>query len=409
MSNFLIPFGRGFLEVPYTNNLNVEVIDLPENQEQDETALIAAAFKKLNFEKIAGASSIGVVVSDLSRPIPNEKILKVFWTELKSFDISKNKLCFYIASGLHKPANQQEIELILGSYFSKEFKVVVHDARSSVLQRIGVTSRGTPVQINKKFVKAEVKIVIGSVQPHQIVGYSGGTKSVAIGLGGEEFITSNHSLLTHPACKMGNLNNPARNEIEEVAQMINLNILINVILDRKGKIAFINAGEPEASYKQAIDFASSFFSLSATGRKDIVIVSPGGYPKDLNLYQSQKALNSGARILKPDGQLILVASCEEGIGNKAFFQYLKRFTRPDELLTHFEKEPFRIGPHKAYLWAQSVKKHKVILVSKLKKHETRYLMVQSEDNLYSALSHVLNGSKGKVEIGIIPHASSVML
>jgi nickel-dependent lactate racemase len=192
MSNFLIPFGRGFLEVPYTNNLNVEVIDLPENQEQDETALIAAAFKKLNFEKIAGASSIGVVVSDLSRPIPNEKILKVFWTELKSFDISKNKLCFYIASGLHKPANQQEIELILGSYFSKEFKVVVHDARSSVLQRIGVTSRGTPVQINKEFVKAEVKIVIGSVQPHQIVGYSGGTKSVAIGLGGEEFITSNH-------------------------------------------------------------------------------------------------------------------------------------------------------------------------------------------------------------------------
>ena len=153
----------------------------------------------------------------------------------------------------------------------------------------------------------------------------------------------------------------------------------------------------------------SFFSLSATGRKDIVIVSPGGYPKDLNLYQSQKALNSGARILKPDGQLILVASCEEGIGNKAFFQYLKRFTRTDELLTHFEKEPFRIGPHKAYLWAQSVKKHKVILVSKLKKHETRYLMVQSEDNLYSALSHVLNGSKGKVEIGIIPHASSVML
>ena len=167
------------------------------------------------------------------------------------------------------------------------------------------------------------------------MGYSGGTKSVAIGLGGEEFITSNHSLLTHPACKMGNLNNPARNEIEEVAQMINLNILINVILDRKGKIAFINAGEPEASYKQAIDFASSFFSLSATGRKDIVIVSPGGYPKDLNLYQSQKALNSGARILKPDGQLILVASCEEGIG---IFSVSEPLYQAGRIAYHFEKD-----------------------------------------------------------------------
>lgn len=409
MNKIVVPYGKDFMEAKVEKeDINIEIIDLPQAISENEDELIVKAFNELDLERIAQASSIAVVVSDISRPIPNEKILSYFWPYLEKRGVKKQQLSFFIASGMHKPANLKEVKQILGEYFSQEFKVVIHDVDSSPFKQIGVTSRGTPVDLNAEFLKAEVKIAIGSVQPHQIAGYSGGAKSVAIGLGSKEFITANHGLLDHPSCQMGNLNSLARQEMEEVAQMANLDFVINLVLDAKGRIAFINAGSISESYLNAVKFASSFFSIPVKNSKDIVVVSPGGYPKDLNLYQAQKALNSGAKILKPGGFLILVASCSQGIGNEDFLKYMKRFTNAEELITWFSREPFQIGPHKAYIWAKKVKENKIILVSDLPEDEVKYLMVESVKDLSSALRAAMGRYSGNLEIGVIPHGSAVM-
>jgi nickel-dependent lactate racemase len=408
MNNIRIPYGRGSIDVPLQKNMEVEIIDIPDSFYENEQISITKALQELDLVKISKASSIAIVVSDLSRPIPNEKILGYFCEELKKRGVSKNNICFYIASGMHKPASLKEVKQILGKYFSANFKVVIHDVNTSLLHQVGTTSRGVPVEVNDEFLRAEVKIAIGSVQPHQIAGYSGGAKSIAIGLGGEKFITANHSFLDHPACQVGNLNNPARKEIEEAGRMAGLDFLINVVLDRQGHLAYINAGTIEESYSLAVDFASRFFSVPVKGKKDLVIVSPGGYPKDLNLYQAQKALEAGSKVLKPNGCIILAACCEEEIGNDAFFEYMKEFKNPLDLIKQFKTEPFQIGPHKAYIWAKRIVQNQVILVSNLQANKTKYLMVQTENNLGSAIASLLSGFQDKVELGIMPHATTIM-
>lgn len=405
-----IPYGKGYEQAELPAGVETEVIDLPQKTGGlNKRELIAQALANIDFEKIALSDSLAVVVSDVSRPVPNGEILEQLWSQLEKWGMTRERLTLFVACGLHQAPGQEEIKQIVGEYAAQNFKIVVHEAAERYLQYIGKTSRGTPVKINAQFLQAEVKIAIGLVQPHQIAGFSGGAKSVAIGLGGKETITANHALLDHPACRAGNiLNNPARQEIEEIGRMSGLNFLINVITDSFKQSVFINAGCLVESYTEAVEFAKQFYRAPVQGKKDLVIVSAGGYPKDLNLYQAQKALNAGVQILKPDGVAILVAKCEQGAGNRDFMDYLGRFSCPAELIKTFKHEPFCIGPHKAYLWAKKVAQNRVILVSALDSAVTGKLMVECARSLQEALAKAQDKLRPGGKVGIIPHASGIL-
>lgn len=406
-----IPFGHSFLKAEIPLGILLEKLELPKREGGTLTAdtLVSAALENLPLKKIAQAQSLAIVVSDHTRPIPNGLILEQLWWRLKNLGMEARQITIFVATGLHDPPGKKEIEEILGPFCAENFKVVSHNARQSPLKILGKTQRGTIVKINRGFMEAKVKLAIGLVQPHQIMGFSGGAKNVAVGLAGEETIVANHSLLDHPSCYPGNYkNNPARQEIEEIGKMAGLDYLINVVCDAAQKISFINAGKVEESYAEAVAFAQKFYQVPVHGKKDLVITSPGGYPQDLNLYQAQKALNPAVKILKPHGVVILVARCQEGLGNQEFFKYLARFSTPDKLMKSFLKEPFAIGPHKAYLWAKLVKKHRTILVSNLEKNITDKLMVECVSTLSEALARVPQVLQAGCQLGVISKGTSII-
>jgi len=241
------------------------------------------------------------------------------------------------------------------------------------------------------------------------MGYSGGVKSAVIGLGGRETISVNHKMLTLPACKMGNFyNNPMRIDIEEIGKEIGVDIALNVILDDRKYISAAFFGVPYDVMEKGIKISAHMCEVDTKVNYDLVVCSAGGYPKDINLYQAQKAITHACTFVKDEGVVILFAECSQGIGSTGFGQFFEGKTSPDHVIRAFEEGPFVIGPHKAYQLSIQTKKHKIILISDLKNDSVRKMFLEPASNLNDALKIAENWLPAHPRIALLPFATHVM-
>ena len=179
-----------------------------------------------------------------------------------------------------------------------------------------VKKRGTPVWVNRRFVEADLRIVVGNIEPHQFQGFSGGVKSAAIGLAGRETVNHNHAMMTDPLAQLGRYDdNPARQDVEEIGRLIGIHVVLNAILNEKKKIMHVVAGEPAAVMEIGIPLSRKVCQVAIAAPFNLVIASPGGHPKDINVYQTQKALAHANLITRDGGMVILAAACPEGSGS----------------------------------------------------------------------------------------------
>ena len=252
---------------------------------------------------------------------------------------------------------------LAGERAFSEIRCVDSDAADCV--HLGVTTAGTPVDITRTVAEADRRICLGNIEYHYFAGYSGGAKAIMPGVSTREAIQSNHSMMVREEACAGKLDtNPLRKDIEEAAAICGVDFIVNVVLDEHKEIIRAVAGDVTAAHREGCAFLDALYQKKIEKRADIVIVSQGGAPKDLNLYQTQKALDNAKHAVRDGGIVILVGSCKEALGESVFEEWLTSAQKSRDLIDRIQRE-FRLGGHKAAAIAMVLEHAEIYLVSDL--------------------------------------------
>jgi nickel-dependent lactate racemase len=291
----------------------------------------------------AGKSSAAISVCDITRPAPNREVLPPLLARLEKAGIARQRITILIATGLHRPATEAEIREICGEQVCGICRVVNHYARRLAEHRfLGHTVSGTPVFIDERFMSADLHITLGFIEPHLMLGFSGGRKLVAPGLAAEPTIKVLHSpkFMRDSRAVEGSIEeNPLHRELLEIARMARHDFLVDAALARgtvartpgsgvRGShrpIAALFAGEPVAAHRQGVEFVSQVMLETLEEPADAVITTAAGYPLDLTFYQAVKGITAASRLLKRGGKILLLAECAEGVGGAEFSQMLAKY------------------------------------------------------------------------------------
>jgi nickel-dependent lactate racemase len=323
-------------------------------------------------ELTSGRRTACVVVSDITRPVPNTVLLPPILSALESEGISSKNIRILVATGIHRASTREELVEMLGEDILSRYPIVIHNSRNpSEIERLGYTLRGTPIDINRLYVESELKMVTGLVEPHFMAGFSGGRKSVAVGLTSVDAIKHLHGpdLLEHPQARNCALSgNPLHEELTEMAMRTGVDFCVNVVLDSERRIGGIFCGDLIEAHKVACDFASRYCVLKTDKSFEVVLTTAGGYPLDTTYYQAVKGLVGALDVVTPGGAIILAAECSHGLGSGEFRQVLCEFggcgNDYDEFLKHISRpDNFVIDQWEVEMLVKALKRNKVYVFS----------------------------------------------
>ena len=345
------------------------------------------------------------IVNDGTRPTPTRKVLARIYPKIKDKDVF-----FIVATGCHRAPSEEEWHFILGKDIYEDLRdknrLWSHESRKDEMVYLGQSTNGTQMYLNKIVATAKKVCAIGSVEPHYFAGYTGGRKAFLPGVAAFETIQQNHLLALHPnaqaLCLKGN---PVHEDMMDAMGVLkDIDIFaIMTVLDSDHDICTVTAGDLSDSFYAAIDKADEVFCVNIPSKADIVI-SVAPYPMDIDLYQSQKALDNGKLALNKEGILIMVASCRTGIGEEGFFKLMSSANCAQAVLDKIKCE-YKLGYHKAAkmaeinLWAQSW------AVSDLSNEQMKAVHLKPYHDLVKALEDAI-AEKGKdATIIVLPFGS----
>jgi nickel-dependent lactate racemase len=271
------------------------------------------------------------------------------------------------------------------------------DSDPADVEFLGSTSRGTPIIVHRPVAEADVCVCLGVIEYHYFAGFSGGVKALVPGVCGIETIRHNHSMMVDPGATIGQLDgNPVREDIEEAGRMIGVDFILNVVMAGAQKVVDAIAGHPQTAHRAGCARLEALERLSVEHPMDMVVVSAGGYPKDINLYQAQKALDNASRIVRPGGIILLVAECAEGLGNSVFEAWMQDPGGPEAIVARIRRE-FVLGGHKAAVIAMTMQHASVFLISDLPPAFARSIGFHPYSDLNSAFRAAIE------QLGPVPH------
>ena len=296
-----------------------------------------------------GKRSAAISVCDITRPAPNRRVLPPLLARLEAAGVPREGITIPIATGLHRPASEAEIREICGPDIAAHYRVLNHHARElSEHRHLGTTASGTPVYIDERFVAADLHLTLGFIEPHLMLGFSGGRKLVAPGLAAQETIKVLHSprFMRDPRAVEGSIEqNPLHRELLEIAHLARHDFLVDVALARgegERRIAGVFAGEPEEAHRRGVEFVSRVMLETLAEPVDAVITTSAGYPLDLTFYQAVKGVTAASHIVKRGGRILLLAACAEGAGGPEFRRLLAEGASDREFLRKIEGAPVTV-------------------------------------------------------------------
>jgi lactate racemase len=297
-------------------------------------------------ELAAGKRTAAISVCDITRPAPNSVTLPPVLERLHRAGIPAEGITILIATGLHRGATPEEIEVILGPEIASKYRVESHDARDFAAHRaLGSTKRGTPIYIDERFMAADLHITLGFVEQHLMLGFSGGRKLVCPGLAAQETIKVIHSprFMREPMATEGSIeSNPLHAELLEIAAMARHDFMLDVTLTQQRQISGAFAGEPVRAHAKAVAFLEKTSLETLSEPADVVITSSAGYPLDLTFYQTVKGITAAEHIVKPGGRILLLGECAEGIGGAEFAEQLRSLTSFQNFLNAIRETPVEV-------------------------------------------------------------------
>jgi len=348
--------------------------------------------------------NVAIIVNDISRPTPYNYMLPPLLEELHKSGIKKEQITFYIATGIHDPHTKEQNIEIFGEELVNSYRFVSHDADKDLVYK-GELSSGNKFYVNSEVNKADFIILTGVILPHYFAGFSGGRKSILPGVSGRETIEFNHSRMVD---LMGHLpdikENPVSLEMMEAARKMNVKYILNVVTNSKRDIVKVVAGDLEEAWYAGIDASAAMYHVGIESKADVTIVSPGGYPRDINVYQTQKALDHADHATKDGGTIILLAECRAGLGEEIFADWMKEAEEPADNVKRI-KEKFILGGHKAFAISKVAQNKEIILISALSEETTEMLFAKKIATLADALDYVEKKYEGNYKAIIMPQGS----
>jgi nickel-dependent lactate racemase len=372
MVDVWLPYGKSdvCVRVPARNLLGTiepkTVSGAPDAKAEIERALKEPIGSKRLSEIAKPEHKVAIVVDDATRDTPSDVMLLPVLAELNAAGVKDENVTVVFGCGTHRAVTPEEAIRLLGEEALKRVKTVSHNCKAEDLVYVGKTNtHGTKVLLNRAFAEADVKVLLGDVGFHYYAGYGGGRKSVMPAISCEETIKHNHALLLHTNARTGVLaGNPVHEDMTEGARLAKVDFILNVVVNRKDEIVKAFAGDLEQAFNEAVKLVDERYRVTVDRRADIVVVSPGGYPADMNLYQAYKALDNALEVVKRNGVIILVAECSEGHGNRVFYDWMMRLGELNKVEREIKRN-FVLGGHKAFYLLKALKNHQIILVSSL--------------------------------------------
>jgi nickel-dependent lactate racemase len=276
-----------------------------------------------------------------------------------------------------------------------------HDPRRCIL--LGQTTRGTPVEILEEVASSDLIVATGNIEYHYYAGYSGGAKALLPGVSSERSVIKNHELMRDQRAASGRLDSPVRQDMEEAAQIAGLDFILNVVLNSKHEIVRAVAGDFVQAHWAGASVVDSMYRC-AVEPAEIVVTCAGGRPKDLNLFQAQKALDNAKNAAVPGGTIILVAECSEGLGHPVFERWACEAQSAEDCWQRFGRE-YEFGGHKAAFLARESLRHQLILVSSLSQEEAKMCFFQPAKTLDEALAMAQARQGKNAKIIVMPHGN----
>ena len=390
--------GREAVELP---DANVgEVVHPKDLPPLDEGETLTNAFKsplgpQTLEEFVRRAKNVLVVVNDGTRPTPTGRVLEQMMPVLEGKDVS-----YIIATGMHRAPTEEEYRFIFGPVYEKvKDRVIVHDSKTSETTFIGTSRNGTRLLVNRKVMDADRIIVISSVEPHYFAGYTGGRKSFLPGVSAYETIEQNHKLALRLEAQALRLKgNPVSEDMEDMAKALRDKRIFSVmvVLDKHHRICHASAGNLTRSWRSAVKKADEVFVMKLKRKADVV-VAVTAFPYDIDLYQSQKALDNAKYAVRDGGIIILVSACRTGVGPETFLNLLASANTPKDALEKIS-HTYKLGYHKAAKMAEIGLKCRMMAVTKLDPEVARKAHMEPMGSLQEAVDRALAdlGPKSKV-------------
>lgn len=349
---------------------------------------------------------IAIVTSDITRPCPSYVMLPPLLDELYAGGVKPADITLVFALGCHRKHTDAERLKLAGERAYREITCIDGDPTTAV--HMGQTRQGTPVDVVEAVATADRRICLGNIEYHYFAGYSGGAKAIMPGVSTRAAIQSNHRMMVDPLACAGNITtNPLRADIEEAADICGVDFILNVVLDEHKKIIKAVAGDVTQAHRAGCAFLDTLYEKKIAERADIVIVSQGGAPKDLNLYQTQKALDNAKHAVKKGGVIIVVGACQEGLGEKTFEDWILRSKTPEDLI-EWVRTDFKLGGHKAAAIAMVLENADIYLVSKMDPELVRSSFLTAFDSVQEAYDAASKKLGTDASVIVMPYGGSTL-
>ena len=407
-----VPYGKETvpLEVPD----DAEVVYPNEVEGQDEGHVLAEALAnpinaKAFGDFLSDARDVLFIVNDATRPTPTARVLELIKGDLKGVNAS-----YIIATGAHRAPTEEELREIFGGlYDDVKDKIIIHDADADEdMVHIGTSKNGTEMYVNRAGVEAHKIVIIGSVEPHYFGGYTGGRKAFLPGIASRKTITQNHKYALRPEAKALALEgNPVHEDMIDALKTIADKEIFSImtVLDGEHRIYAATAGHIHDSFYAAIQAANEIFCVPVSGEADVV-VSVAPYPMDIDLYQSQKALDNAKLALAPGGTLIMVSKCRMGVGDEVFLELLASCDTPQDTVAKLDQD-YVLGWHKAGKMAEIAVKGEMWGVTDLEDDVVKKAFIKPYHDLQEAFDQAISvkGDKARVLVMMSGSMSIPML
>ena len=365
---------------------------------------------------------VAIIISDVTRKwqaIPT--YLPILVDRINKCGVPDEDITVISACGTHRRQTDEEHKELLGEDLFKRLKIIDHECdKKEDLVYMGETSRKTPVWLNKYAIEADKIILTGGVVYHFLAGFGGGRKSIVPGIAGRETINTNHCNALNPgfgnganvnACS-GNLSkdNPFHDDLEEAAAMAKPAYLLNVVANSNQEIIAAFAGDWIEAHKAATELVDSIDGVYVDERTPLVIASAGGYPKDINLYQTSKTLSNSKTMIAEGGTMIILSECGEGFGDQDCEDQLTKFDNMEEREKALRAD-FSIGGFVGYDFAETAEKYNMILVTSIpqeKLSKTKIHAVKTLDEALELAKKLNGGSIDDMKVALLPHGANTL-
>ncbi|MBP1930843.1 nickel-dependent lactate racemase [Ammoniphilus resinae] len=414
---YQVPYGQGFLE--FELEVPVEKLEIDKSRDvPDPNQLVKEALQnpigspKLS-EIAQGKKSAVIVINDVTRPSPSQLLVEAISGELNKAGIDDSGITLLVATGNHRPCTEQELIKMLGEKVYSRFSIINHNAYDEEqLIHVGYTTRGLDITVNRLVVESDLTILTGIITPHQSAGFSGGRKSMLPGVAGIRSIEQHHSLPHRAEYPVMGIyeNNPFHEGSLEAARKVGVDFIVNVVKYSDGRIASVVAGDLVEAHEKGIQDCKKVWAMQVQGQFDITIVSPGGFPKDFDLHQAQKALALGEMVTKRGGSIILVAECADGIGKYA--QLMMNSRDPQEVIECFKREGFK-GENqasKAFMFARALQTHTIyVITDQIDLADLKKMFFIPSRTINDAYTNAKVRCQSEPRVGLIPYAVDCLL